>query len=83
MVKFLFPLQEHIVELLRLRNRARETIEEESVAGVLLVVGIVLWVITRLFGMGQDDDGPEHVDKLGGHVEVLDLRHQREGRTHM
>ncbi|WP_040634523.1 APC family permease [Mobilicoccus pelagius] len=53
------------------------------VAGVLLVVGIVLWVVTRLFGMGQDDDGPERVDKLGGHVEVLDLRHQREGRTHM
>lgn len=57
--------------------------QDYAVAGLLLVVGVVLWGITRLFKIGSDDDGPDRVDKLSGHVDALDLRSQREGRTHM
>lgn len=53
-----------------------------KVAGILLVIGVVLWGITRAFGIGQDDDGPDKVDRMSGRRQN-ELKHMREGRDYI
>ncbi|WP_284303610.1 APC family permease [Mobilicoccus caccae] len=56
-------------------------LKDYQVGGILLVVGVVLWALTRLLRLGQDDDGPDKVDRLSGRQE--ELRRQREGRDYI
>lgn len=56
----------------------RET-QDYVVGGVLLVIGIVLWGITRAFGIGRDDT-PDSVAKL--RLQQEELKRLREGRPY-
>ncbi|WP_040160665.1 APC family permease [Mobilicoccus massiliensis] len=56
----------------------RET-QDYVVGGVLLVIGVVLWGITRAFGIGRDDT-PDSVTKL--RLQQEELKRLREGRPY-